>query len=364
MIDKNDMISMNIDKGRYSVINLCDSEKINELLSNDLINIYRNMGENSKALDEGWNTIIALLRLIQFRECEDEALWIEFREEILHKNRYFPQSKILEKIKELSSIATTEFKEGVILYRCREYTTHDFFSNWFVIMCMDFIKKEMPELSIEENDFQNYSILSTILTGLAWKPGIKERIKTQYKKVVDESDSFWGFKAEENDAPPANNTKSMRVNPEGISYLYAAEDIDTALIEMRPQYGQTYSVASIEITNTVKLFDFTNETKRNVNEEDKYVFSRTVLDKMCSDRNYGNPLDYIPTQFICEYIKLQGFDGIIFHSSLSQGGKNVVLFATDDLNKKYKIIGTDVYGINNIILDRTRILPLDDNFMN
>ena len=52
------MISMNIDKGRYSVINLCDSEKINELLSNDLINIYRNMGENSKALDEGWNTIM------------------------------------------------------------------------------------------------------------------------------------------------------------------------------------------------------------------------------------------------------------------------------------------------------------------
>ena len=43
-------------------------------------------------------------------------------------------------------------------------------------------------------------------------------------------------------------------------------------------------------------------------------------------RRYDTELEYVPTQLICEYCKLNGIDGIRFESSLHKGGINVVLF--------------------------------------
>lgn len=47
-------------------------------------------------------------------------------------------------------------------------------------------------------------------------------------------------------------------------------------------------------------------------------------------RRYDTELEYVPTQLICEYCKLNGIDGIRFESSLHEGGQNVVLFDTND----------------------------------
>lgn len=44
-------------------------------------------------------------------------------------------------------------------------------------------------------------------------------------------------------------------------------------------------------------------------------------------RRYDSEIEYIPTQFICEFIKVfTGASGIRFSSSLHPTGKNVVLF--------------------------------------
>ncbi|MEL6988103.1 MAG: RES domain-containing protein, partial [Bacteroidota bacterium] len=44
-------------------------------------------------------------------------------------------------------------------------------------------------------------------------------------------------------------------------------------------------------------------------------------------RRYDSQLEYIPTQFICEFIKVNtGADGIRFSSSLHPAGKNYVAF--------------------------------------
>lgn len=52
-------------------------------------------------------------------------------------------------------------------------------------------------------------------------------------------------------------------------------------------------------------------------------------------------LDYIPTQFICEFFKtVCGFDGLVFNSSFGNG-KNVVLFdqnlVVDESMKYFRI---------------------------
>lgn len=44
-------------------------------------------------------------------------------------------------------------------------------------------------------------------------------------------------------------------------------------------------------------------------------------------RRFDSELDYIPTQFICEFIKVfTGVDGIKFASSLDSTGGNLVIF--------------------------------------
>jgi hypothetical protein len=47
-------------------------------------------------------------------------------------------------------------------------------------------------------------------------------------------------------------------------------------------------------------------------------------------RHDKDSMEYLPTQFICEYIRLiLKFDGIMFQSSLKKEGANIVLFKDD-----------------------------------
>ena len=39
-----------------------------------------------------------------------------------------------------------------------------------------------------------------------------------------------------------------------------------------------------------------------------------------------HPIDYIPTQYLCELAKSQGLDGVLYLSSHDFNGRNVVLF--------------------------------------
>ncbi len=52
-------------------------------------------------------------------------------------------------------------------------------------------------------------------------------------------------------------------------------------------------------------------------------------------RRYDSELDYIPTQFICEFIKIfTNVRGIKFRSSLHPVGNNIVIFNQDIMENK------------------------------
>jgi hypothetical protein len=66
-------------------------------------------------------------------------------------------------------------------------------------------------------------------------------------------------------------------------------------------------------------------------------------------RRYDSELEYIPTQFICEFIKVfTGAFGIRFNSSLHPNGHNVVLFDQKIMTcvsvKKVKINSVNLQG--------------------
>jgi len=136
--------------------------------------------------------------------------------------------------------------------------------------------------------------------------------------------------------PPADKASGGRANPSGIPYLYLSDNEATVLYEVRASYLDELSVATFNLKahrKPIKIVDFTEDTSlykpTNVNETIK---SRFLRDKISQDlskamRRYDTEIEYIPTQFICEFIRIfTGAKGIRFTSSLHPSGKNIVIF--------------------------------------
>ena len=102
----------------------------------------------------------------------------------------------------------------------------------------------------------------------------------------------------------------------------------------------------------------TNELK-----EDEYTKSGDlyVISKEFSYPNYGDPQDYIPTQYLCEYLRQKGFDGIRYKSAVSPEGTNLIIFDTDSADKAYKIVESRVFEVENIGINFKQIIPIEPN---
>lgn len=131
-------------------------------------------------------------------------------------------------------------------------------------------------------------------------------------------------------------------------------------MEMRSQLGQQYNICKVEVIKEVKLFDFTYAPADI--KEDEYLLSRTLLSvsREFSEPIFGDSEEYIPTQYLYEYIKEMGFDGIRFKNSVSEEGMNVVLFNTED-NRVYDIIESRVYCVDQMDVNFFQVLPMELN---
>ncbi len=75
----------------------------------------------------------------------------------------------------------------------------------------------------------------------------------------------------------------------------------------------------------------------DVRWEDAALYSdkqKISIDLSKPMRRYDNEIEYIPTQFICEFIKVfTGASGIKFSSSLHPSGNNFVIFVVGEMFK-------------------------------
>ena len=125
-----------------------------------------------------------------------------------------------------------------------------------------------------------------------------------------------------------------RANPKGIPYLYLATDEETAMSEVRPWLGEYISVGQFEVSKALSLIDCSmHENKCTtfyLEEPDEHERELAVWAHI--DKAFSKPIvpsddlaDYVPTQIISELFKSNGFDGMAYKSSLSNG-LNIVLF--------------------------------------
>ena len=138
-------------------------------------------------------------------------------------------------------------------------------------------------------------------------------------------------------APPPRQVSHGRANPPGIPYLYLGSVPDTSVAEVRPHTGEKACVADFRIEGGLTAVDLRNPRQlvspflladaafigqlradipflERLGEE----LTRPVLPR-------GAAIDYVPSQYLCEFIKKRGYDGVVYRSSVSDG-INLALF--------------------------------------
>jgi hypothetical protein len=145
----------------------------------------------------------------------------------------------------------------------------------------------------------------------------RARIVTNIDEI-GKKEGFYGYDADKSFVPPAKHTRDGRANYRYIPYLYCANHPYLAISEVRPRLGATVSIATITANEPLTLLDFTiqhkpskmSEAKENLFADLSTLFSLPVI-------NNDDIIEYIPTQFIAEYAKRAGYDGIAFSSSIT-----------------------------------------------
>ncbi len=144
------------------------------------------------------------------------------------------------------------------------------------------------------------------------------------------------FQIEQMGAPPRRRSLHGRANPAGIPYLYLGSLPDTAVAEIRPHTGEFACVADFTIPE-IKAVDLRNPRKlvspfilTDASEIGQLRADLPFLERLGQEltrpvQPAGAAIDYIPSQYLCEFIKKSGFDGVVYRSSVSDG-INLALF--------------------------------------
>ena len=152
---------------------------------------------------------------------------------------------------------------------------------------------------------------------------------------LDDEKHLVPWSKEKTSAPPPHKTTIGRANPKGIAFLYVATNCKTAVAEMRPEIGSHVTVRPVTVLQPLKLVDLSKEFVITDPIGDQKLHDRiaahSMLNSLRADLSKpvlraNSEVEYLPSQFLTEVIRGGGYDGIIFPSSQSTSGENVVIF--------------------------------------
>lgn len=156
-----------------------------------------------------------------------------------------------------------------------------------------------------------------------------------YRARINAIDNNDPYDKKDMGAPPRGQASSGRINPDGISYLYLAKSIETAIAEVRPWVGAKISVASFTLKRDVEIVSLNYKKIFNLKEYEIEDVVRDLLNSVpISNYYFATPthnadrLAYLPSQYLAELFKSEGADGIEYDSVLNRNGENLALFDT------------------------------------
>ena len=151
-----------------------------------------------------------------------------------------------------------------------------------------------------------------------------------------------GFTPSEMGAPPKEKASGGRANSAGISRLYLTYDRETTFHEIRAAEYDYVTIGTFKQLKPIKVVDLQQIHKISSFKVDAdclaLAINREHLLKINQEmsrtmRRGDSPLDYLPTQYICDFIMsivdTEGqpvFDGIEYQSAMHSKGSNLVIF--------------------------------------
>lgn len=144
-----------------------------------------------------------------------------------------------------------------------------------------------------------------------------------------------GYNEQDLRKPPSKIATPGRANPEGISYFYVANEEDTTIYEIGASIRDFVCIGEFELAEDITIVALRKVRNaspfiENMNLEE-YIINKDILqqfDKALSTplRSFDSIREYLPTQYLCEYIKSLGIEGVEYASAMHDGGTNYAFF--------------------------------------
>ena len=185
-----------------------------------------------------------------------------------------------------------------------------------------------------------------------------EKGKSMYRGRLCYSDKE--YKPKEMGAPPIEFAKEGRANSTGIRRLYLADSEKTCIHEIRSGAFDSICIGKFSLCKDISVIDFKRISKFSPFNGDfdflEYLVNKPILNKI--DKEMGralragdNHLDYIPTQYLCDFIKTltyksdEKYSGVEYSST--QIGSNLAIFYPD----LFKCTKVKKYTVNSLKYD-------------
>lgn len=217
-----------------------------------------------------------------------------------------------------------------------------------------------------KNRFHTNSINTTLLEGYCKQITKYIAVDKQLFYRGRISRNLRGFKRTEMGAPPKEFVTEGRANSLGISRLYLAYESETALHEIRAAEFDYVTIARFKLLTPISVVDLKKIGRISpvlptvdclelaINQEHlrkiAYEIGRAV-------RRSDSVLDYLPTQYICDFImSIKGddgkslFDGIEYQSAMNRDGANLAIFYPE----KFKCTSCATYEVTKLCYSKEK----------
>mgnify|MGYP001635189548 FL=1 len=218
-------------------------------------------------------------------------------------------------------------------------------------------KKSLRNVDRFHNDFINLELLREILKVAKITIPMGERF---YRARVSNEKGSSGFTRREMWAPPDDIASPGRANSKGQSCLYLSNRKKTTVKEIRAHAFDYVTIATFKLIREINVLDLCSITHNSpfyadtdkvdylINEQIMRAIERDLAKPMS---RWDSELDYLPTQYISDFAKFCGYDGVRYYSTFDKDAYNIALFDSSACSCTYHrnfLVGDLEYKLSSV----------------
>lgn len=158
--------------------------------------------------------------------------------------------------------------------------------------------------------------------------GIHSRLYKLDAEPTEIPFAYLPFSGKDIGSPPMLYASEGRLNRSRVSILYLASDRETAAAELRPHPGHLISTAAFRLERNIIVANFADQDIRKFLSDKRLEDLRTILsvaDILNVPVQPEHRYLYVATQLLADAVRAEGYDGLMFSSSVASGF-NLVCF--------------------------------------